>query len=109
MPEQQQTYEGWIASLKPGDPVRVRFPWEDREVKGGRMVSGTVQVVFERGQVNVSCRRMPDDEKDSILVFTPTGTGTYSRLEHPEIETVYGERGFVWLSELSEEERVNYA
>jgi hypothetical protein len=35
-------YEAWYDSLKPGDPVRIRLPWEDSEMPGGRRIAAKV-------------------------------------------------------------------
>jgi len=32
----------WFAALKPGDKLRIRFPWDDRRVKGGAIVKAVV-------------------------------------------------------------------
>lgn len=40
-------YRDWLDGLRPGDPVRVVQPWNDRHVEGGRVVAGRVKRRWE--------------------------------------------------------------
>ena len=37
-------YERWFKSLRSGDAVRVRKPWDDDKRPGGRVVKGSVRI-----------------------------------------------------------------
>lgn len=67
-------YERWFKSLRSGDPVRVRKPWDDHKRPGGRVVKGHVRinpngvcVVFYRNRKGV---RLYDVMRDACNCYT---------------------------------------
>lgn len=103
------TYAEWFASLKVGDEVRVRFPWDDYTFKDGYMCEGVVKQVNVRTQKNglvkttvlVDYDRHGDGTIKSQLFFEGGDGGPYMHLEHPTITSIHTIDGYVFPDEIS--------
>jgi hypothetical protein len=87
-----QSYQEWLLSLKPGDAVRVRHPWEDKHVPGGRMDAGTVHETNDgknaHWRVSVRYLNSRTNEIEQVA-FTEHGGASYRHVEHPLLESIY--------------------
>jgi hypothetical protein len=78
------SYRDWIASLIVGDAVRVRHVVQDRDVPGGRCMSGAV---IYRSAQNGSVRvmvRYDDNSREVTRMFEESGNNAEFRLEQRE-------------------------
>lgn len=101
------TYTEWFDSLKEGDEVRVRFPWDDYTFKGGAMCEGSVvQVITQlRGYrqaktVLVEYDRHSNGEKKRQLFFEGGDGGPFMHLEHPTITSIHTIDGYKFPGEI---------
>lgn len=84
------SYRDWIASLCVGEAVRVRHVLEDRDVPGGRLLSGTV--IYRSAGSGSEVRLMVryyDCGCERIKMFDGSGGNACVRLEHPERLTLW--------------------
>ena len=75
---ESQTYKSWLKTIKVGDTVTVRHPWQDKETPGGRLSTATVVKVI--GNIIVAVDN--DEYGHSYNFHSTTGrTGPYEYLE----------------------------
>ena len=100
MPE--PSYRSWLKSLKVGDDVRVKFPWEDAVVKGGIILPGWIKSTrFKNGILFLGTEWFdayaPNMVRDEVL---PWGNTSYKQVLHPKRDLIYDpERGYVFADE----------
>jgi hypothetical protein len=83
-----RTYAQWILSLKPGDPVRIRHPWEDASEPGGRRDKGFVESVNDAKSAawRVTVRyHHASMGTDRTVTFYEQGNSSESWLDHPDV------------------------
>ncbi|MDO8415591.1 MAG: hypothetical protein Q7S87_05205 [Agitococcus sp.] len=85
---QGKTYAEWVLSLKEGDLVRIRHPWDDATVKGGVIVDGVVCDSWGTAGASLKVNSIYKGSEE-VVVFGKSGQGSYRRLEHPERLAIY--------------------
>lgn len=93
------TYAEWFSSLKKGDPVRVRFPWDDYTFKEGAMCDGTVTEVNAK-HITVEYDRHGRDEWKTQIFFEGGDGGPFMHLEHPTITSIHTIDGYKFPGEI---------